>query len=72
MAVPGRHRWPNGPPGPSPVWPSPMRPGTMLARWTFVPGRVGPPCRSISPGPALMPLGPCWTGPEHGKARRPV
>jgi hypothetical protein len=31
-----------------------------------VPCRAGPPCRSGSPGPTLMPFGSCWTGPRHG------
>jgi hypothetical protein len=38
----------------------------MQARWPSVPCRAGPPCRSGSPGPTLMPFGSCWTGPRHG------
>jgi hypothetical protein len=37
-----------------------------------VSGRVGPPGRVGGPGTALMPLVPCWPGPRHGKARRPI
>jgi hypothetical protein len=66
------YRCSNGPPGPSPSWPGPTRPGTIQARSTSVPGHVGPPVRGGGPGTALMPLVLCWPGPRHCKARRPI
>jgi hypothetical protein len=65
------YRWPNGSPGPSPVLPGPVRPDTIQARCLFVPGRVGPPGRTDSPGPTLRPFWPCRASRRHGRARRP-
>jgi hypothetical protein len=59
------YRCPHGPPGPSPIWPGPTRPGPTQARHPSVLGRVGPPGRTASPGPALRASVPFWAGPRH-------